>query len=214
MGLADTYRDYGYLSVGNVTGDNGEALRDKIINKISTLTDVRRIFDLGCGNGWLANQLAIRGYEVTAADLSESGIALAKKNYGEKVRFFVGGTDSHLVEMTGNQRFDLVLSSEVIEHLYCPAGLLNASAGLLKDRGYILLTTPYHGYLKNFAISFLGLSGRHYNPLWDGGHIKFFSPHTLTTLLESHGFSVVSFDFMGRVPFLWKSMICLGVKRE
>ena len=48
----------------------------------------------------------------------------------------------------------------------------------------------------------------HFTTLWDGGHIKFFSVKTLSSLLESEGFTNLQFDFAGRLPYLWKSMLC------
>jgi hypothetical protein len=53
----------------------------------------------------------------------------------------------------------------------------------------------------------------HYSALWDGGHIKFWSRSTLTTLLQEHGFRVIRFEGAGRVPLLWKSMIVTAQRR-
>ena len=74
------------------------------------------------------------------------------------------------------------------------------------------MTTPYHGYLKNLAISVIGGWDRHADPLWDGGHIKFFSRRTITRLLNEAGFRVVSFNGVGRLHYLWKSMVVVAVK--
>ena len=47
---------------------------------------------------------------------------------------------------------------------------------------------------------------------WDGGHIKFWSRHTLTTLLHETGFHVVALRGAGRWPWLWKSMLLAARK--
>lgn len=55
----------------------------------------------------------------------------------------------------------------------------------------------------------MALTGKmdgHFTALWDGGHIKFWSRKTLTTLLAKHGFEVMEFRGCGRFPYLWKSM--------
>ena len=70
-----------------------------------------------------------------------------------------------------------------------------------------MLTTPYHGYLKNLAIALTGRWDSHHDPLWEGGHIKFFSPATITRLLAGAGFAVQSIERVGRVPMLAKSMV-------
>jgi hypothetical protein len=70
-----------------------------------------------------------------------------------------------------------------------------------------VISTPYHGYLKNLAIALAGKFDSHATALWNGGHIKFWSRKTLTSLLEQNGFRVESFIGAGRLPYLWKSMI-------
>lgn len=77
----------------------------------------------------------------------------------------------------------------------------------------MVITTPYHGYLKNLALSLLDKWDVHHTPLWHGGHIKFWSRATLTELLDRHGFDVVGFSGVGRVPYLWKSMVLVARKR-
>jgi hypothetical protein len=50
----------------------------------------------------------------------------------------------------------------------------------------------------------------HFTALWDGGHIKFFSVKTLTKLLAAEEFNNYQFEFAGRFPYLWKSMLVLA----
>ena len=73
-----------------------------------------------------------------------------------------------------------------------------------------MLTTPYHGYLKNLALSVFGKWDAHFTSEWEGGHIKFWSRATLTNLLGNAGFEVFEFSGVGRVPYLWKSMILVS----
>jgi hypothetical protein len=84
----------------------------------------------------------------------------------------------------------------------------------LKAEGKLIITTPYHGYLKNIALSVSGKFDHHVNPLWDGGHIKFFSVKTLTQLLQTEGFQTIDFYFAGRLRWLWKDMICVASKTK
>jgi hypothetical protein len=72
--------------------------------------------------------------------------------------------------------------------------------------------TPYHGYLKNLALSVFDKWDFHHTPLWHGGHIKFWSKRTLTQLLTDSGFDVVEFHGVGRLPYLWKSMVLVATK--
>lgn len=73
-----------------------------------------------------------------------------------------------------------------------------------------ILSTPYHGWLKNVAIAATGAWDKHHNPLWDHGHIKFWSRKTLRKLLEESGFTDVRFERVGRIPSLAKCMIAVA----
>jgi len=48
----------------------------------------------------------------------------------------------------------------------------------------------------------------HFTSLWDGGHVKFFSVATLRQLLETENYANIQFKFSGRIPLIWKSMLC------
>lgn len=108
----------------------------------------------------------------------------------------------------------MVISTEVVEHVFLPRMFARNCHTLLKSEGTLIISTPYHGYLKNLALAAGGKMDVHFTALWDFGHIKFWSRKTLTHLLEEVGFSVREFDGVGRMPFLWKSMILVAVKRK
>ena len=167
------------------------------------------VCELGCGSGWICHRLAERGFITVGVDLSASGIKAANSTNIQNARFFHDAIDcnlSHRIDLAN--KCDIVLSNDVIEHLYRPADLLEAARGLLKPGGVMITATPYHGYMKNLAIAVLGRGDRHYDPLWDGGHVKFFSPATLTKLMVSNGFAVNNIEYVGRFYGFWKSMIC------
>jgi len=169
-----------------------------------------RVLDMGCGNGYVAAHLARDGFEVTGFDLSADGIEIAQRQY-PMVTFKVASVYDDLTAVVGTG-FDWVISSEVIEHLYFPKRLLQGASGVLKDGGGLIVSTPYHGYLKNMALSLFDKWDSHHTAHFDGGHIKFLSERTLGTMLEETGFSNIQFGNAGRVPFLWKSMVCRAQK--
>jgi 2-polyprenyl-3-methyl-5-hydroxy-6-metoxy-1,4-benzoquinol methylase len=80
--------------------------------------DVKKVLDIGCGNGFIASHLARKGYAVTGIDVSPDGVILANKAYPDLV-FEVASAYDNLADRFGDD-FDLVVSSEVIEHLYSP----------------------------------------------------------------------------------------------
>jgi 2-polyprenyl-6-hydroxyphenyl methylase/3-demethylubiquinone-9 3-methyltransferase len=161
------------------------------------------VFELGCGNGSAARMLASEGYSVTGVDPSESGIEIAKCHENAHLTFEVGSTADDLAARFG--QFPVVISLEVIEH--CPSAreFMHSFASLLAPGGVGLISTPYHGYLKNLAVVALGGFDRHFNPLWEGGHLKFFTEATLRELFTETGFARQEFHRIGRIPPLAKS---------
>jgi 2-polyprenyl-3-methyl-5-hydroxy-6-metoxy-1,4-benzoquinol methylase len=171
-----------------------------------------KILDLGCGNGSFTNYLTQQGFNATGLDPSESGIALAKQSFPD-IEFIQGDIYNLPFSQLENQ-FDYIVSIDVIEHLYLPRIMPQVAKRCLKAEGKLIITTPYHGYLKNIALSVSGKFDHHVNPLWDGGHIKFFSVKTLTQLLQTEGFQTIDFYFAGRLRWLWKDMICVASKTK
>ena len=170
----------------------------------------KRVLDLGCGKGTLCGALSGAGFDVVGCDPSEDGIGFARRSY-PKIRFhLVGVYDDPAV--LNPDCFDVVVSTEVIEHIFLPRSLPRFASKVLRHGGHLILTTPYHGYIKNVAMAVTGKLDRHFTALWDGGHIKFWSRATLSRLLSEEGFSVTGFIGAGRIPYLWKSMILISQK--
>ena len=83
----------------------------------------------------------------------------------------------------------------------------SVARAVLSPGGFLIVSTPYHGYAKNLALAVAGRWDRHHDVDRVGGHIKFWSQATLTRLLRDNGFEVLAFRGVGRVPYLWKSMV-------
>lgn len=202
-------RDYGWKSTEATPAHN--YLLPAIIDLIQDLGDDLSVLDAGCGNGFVAGILARAGYKVTAIDISEDGIVLARKAY-PNVRFEVASVYDDLHSIVNE--VDVVVSSEVIEHLYYPQQFLQNARSIIRPGGHIILTTPYHGYFKNLALSLFNQWDKHFTVGWTGGHIKFFSEKTLSKMLQDAGFSQITFNNAGRVKWLWKSIVCRAQKNE
>jgi 2-polyprenyl-3-methyl-5-hydroxy-6-metoxy-1,4-benzoquinol methylase len=172
----------------------------------------RRIVDIGCGNGALCRELASRGYEVVGCEPSAEGVRFAQSSAPELV-FHQTGVDDDPAAV-GNESFDVAIATEVIEHLVRPRNLPRFAKQLIRPGGHLIISTPYHGYLKNLFLALTNKWDAHLNPFWDGGHIKFWSRKTLSQLLNEGGFRVVRFIGAGRVLFLWKSIIIVAQKPQ
>lgn len=199
------YQDYGYYS------NKACHVQAYILYPIESLLDKTKntkILDIGCGNGWLVNHLIAKGFDAYGIDASASGIKIA--NQQNPNRFFLQDVSKNDLPIEIKDiSFDTIISTEVIEHLYDPITYFDFCYQVLKKNGHgeILLTTPYHGYLKNLILSLSGKMDNHFTAEWVGGHIKFWSKKTLNSVLIKSGFRIQTFIGCGRIPFLWKSML-------
>jgi 2-polyprenyl-3-methyl-5-hydroxy-6-metoxy-1,4-benzoquinol methylase len=167
----------------------------------------RRIFEIGCGDGAFAAELARKGYEVSGIDGSESGIQHANATW-PNLNLKKASVDDDLRAAFGT--FPIVLSAEVIEHIYLPRTLLRRVWDLLEPNGIAIITTPYHGYFKNLLLSLLNRWDWHFHVNDDYGHIKFFSPTTLMAMAKECGLEPLELIRVGRIPVLAKSMILVA----
>ncbi|WP_405223943.1 class I SAM-dependent methyltransferase [Lentisalinibacter sediminis] len=168
-----------------------------------------RLFDVGCGNGSIAARLAEEGWHVAGIDPSREGISQANRSF-PSLSLERGSAYDDLAGMYGT--FPVVISLEVVEHLYSPREYARTVYDLLEVGGRAILSTPYHGYWKNLALAITGKMDDHFTALWDHGHIKFWSIQTLSALLEEAGLSNLKFYRVGRIPPLAKSMIVVAEK--
>lgn len=165
----------------------------------------RTLLDVGCGNGALSARLADAGFAVTGIDFEPSGVDLARRAH-PGLSFAVHDVGDPLpVEMAGF--FDVVVATEIVEHLFRPRVLFARAREALGPQGEIVVSTPYHGYAKNLALALSGKFDDHWGPCTDYGHVKFFSRRTLGALAAECGFEPTGCVLAGRVPALAATMV-------
>lgn len=166
-----------------------------------------RLFEIGAGNGHVAGVLAGRGYEVSGIEPSIDGVRLANQ-FAPGAKIWAGSVYDDLSAHHG--QYDVVYALEVLEHLYAPRELIAQATRLLRPGGALILSTPFHGYWKNLSLAITGKLDAHFTALWDHGHIKFWSEHTLRTLLTEGGLKTEDVAFAGRRYPFSKSMIAVA----
>lgn len=199
----------GYCYADGLTNPSHRHLLPPLRSKLRQLEPEGhgRLFELGCGNGSVAAILSADGWEVTGVDPSEQGIAAASLAH-PGLRLELGSAYDDLAGRYG--RFPVVVSLEVVEHVYAPRDYALTLFELLEPGGTAIISTPYHGYLKNLALAVTGKMDQHFTALWDHGHIKFWSMKTLSTLLTEAGFEEPRYLRVGRIPPLAHSMIAIA----
>ncbi|QJU59537.1 bifunctional 2-polyprenyl-6-hydroxyphenol methylase/3-demethylubiquinol 3-O-methyltransferase UbiG [Sphingomonas sp. AP4-R1] len=158
----------------------------------------RRALDVGCGAGLLSEPLARLGAQVTGLDAAAENVAVARAHaagQGLAIEYRHGG-----IEGLAGERYDLIVSMEVIEHVADPAAFVGGIARALAPGGLVLLSTPNRTPLSRLALITLG-EGLGMVPKGTHDWSKFLTPDELSALLEAAGLTVIdragmSFDPM------------------
>ncbi|MEA3212630.1 MAG: 2-polyprenyl-6-hydroxyphenyl methylase / 3-demethylubiquinone-9 3-methyltransferase [Chthoniobacter sp.] len=99
----------------------------------------REALDAGCGLGFFSQRLHERGAKVTACDLGPRLVERTRQRVGCAAEV---ADVLQLKAHFGRDRFDLVVSSECIEHTPAPDTAVRQMAEVLKPGGYLALSTP------------------------------------------------------------------------
>lgn len=148
------------------------------------------MLDIGCGGGLLAEPLARLGAQVTGIDAAERNIAIARahaEQTGTRITYLPCAAEDLL---NGQQRFDVVLAMEVIEHVSDPAVFLATAAALMKPDGLLFVAT-LNRTVKSYALAIVGAE---YVMRWlpRGTHDwhKFMRPSEIARPLRQAGLTV------------------------
>jgi 2-polyprenyl-6-hydroxyphenyl methylase/3-demethylubiquinone-9 3-methyltransferase len=130
-------------------------LRLDYIRQRTVLRDARAL-DIGCGGGILAESLAKHGARVTAIDMAEGPLAVAKLHQAES------GTDIDYLRIAAEQfakshsgQFDLVTCLEMLEHVPAPSSVVSACAELVRPGGDVFFSTINRNP-KSFMLAIIG----------------------------------------------------------
>lgn len=206
--MSNVVDQYGWQT--SAEPESGGYITPEVLRILKRLK-VGRVCDIGSGNGALAGALRDAGLQAVGVEYDKQGVEVARQHFPGINFYNLGVQDDPAPVMAAEgQAFDAVVSTEVVEHLFSPHLLPAFARQIVAGGGYLVISTPYHGYLKNLALSVFNKWDKHHTPLWHGGHVKFWSRKTLTQLLEANGFRVTEFHGAGRLPWLWKSMILVA----
>lgn len=226
-----------------ITYNKKLAKKDKNFSRFTNIADIKRlkfitsafqkylpvnasILDIGCGNGNISMHLGEFGFKVHGIDISPKAVAVAKQeNKLPNVTFEVMDAEDLLFSKT---KYDGIVCSEVLKHLYLPSELLQVVHEILKDEGVLIVTVPnglgprellvtrpmqflqrHFKFLWSFLTKFkklLGYKGTTVQSAADNlSHVQFFTKWSLKKLADKNFFKILKFrngDFVADVfPF-------------
>lgn len=157
------------------------------------------ILDVGCASGWFLNEMAKQFplAECVGVDAYKPAIMYAQKKY-KNIRFIV--SDAHKLPFPNNT-FDLVICTEVLEHVINPAGVMDEIKRVLKPKGIAVIEMDSGNLL--FRIIWHWWTNLR-NGVWKDAHIHAFNAEVLETLLKKSKLRLTykkSFNFSMAIAF-------------
>ena len=162
----------------------------------------KRVLDVGCGGGILAESMAGRGALVTGIDLGERALGVARLHLLESrqnVDYRLVSAEALAQELPGN--FDIVTCMEMLEHVPDPASVVRACTKLLKPGGQLFLSTINRN-LKAYLFAVIG--GEYLLKLLPRGthdYARFLRPAELARYCRDAGLRVDEVIGMSYNPF-------------
>ncbi len=151
----------------------------KIIKTVKKIK-VKDILIIGCGRGILDIKLAKEGYNITSFDSSKTAIEYLKKRVKDE-GISINAFQADLTKLNLNKKFDLVIASEVIEHIEDDIGAVDVIKKLIRPSKYFLMTVPYNPKL--------------WNALEDSDHYRRYLIKDIERLLQ--GFKILKKEVFG-----------------
>lgn len=147
------------------------------------------VLDLGCGIGSLTQSVACESKKVIGMDLIYNNIRIAEKFcYHPRIKYKVGNVNN------AKGKYDVIIMSEVIEHLLKPYEMLQKCHKMLTKQGRLILTTPNATSLTNVLINVLkGNKSLGNVPGTQSEHVMSWDIRTLTRLLKEAKFEVLRY---------------------
>jgi 2-polyprenyl-3-methyl-5-hydroxy-6-metoxy-1,4-benzoquinol methylase len=169
--LYDYYSDLTDEDLTERHSTQNRARQQALLQRLSSYTAGRKLLDVGCGDGQLLQTAGEAGWEAVGIDLSDAAVALCRRRGldASNTDFFDRSLDA--------RRFDVIVMSELIEHVPAPQRFLSRAESLLEPGGVLYLTTPNFGSL---ARRMLAERWSVMHP----EHIGYFEPSTLRDMVR------------------------------
>lgn len=162
----------------------------------------KRVADVGCGGGILAESMAARGAEVTGIDLAEAPLGVARLHLlesGLQVEYLAASAEALADERPG--AYDVVTCLEMLEHVPDPAAVVAACQRLVKPGGHVFFSTINRNP-KSFLFAIVGAEYvLRLLPKGTHEYAKFIRPSELERWIRAAGLTLRHITGMQYNPF-------------
>ncbi|MCL4477973.1 MAG: class I SAM-dependent methyltransferase [Deltaproteobacteria bacterium] len=152
-----------------------------IADNLGKVSKAKRVLDIGCGNGAFLTMFKKIGCEVYVTEFNKSAEDVCRS---KGIKMLSGGLMPQM-ESNLSDKFDLVILTEVIEHVNNPRDIINNISDLLKKNGYLYITTPNY-----FSIDRL-IMGPQWGMICYPEHLILWNPKTLDQFLRTCGYEKI-----------------------
>ena len=174
-------REYG--TEGVYLSPDPEHYHHKILNRLKSN---QVILDVGCATGYLGAVAKKSGNRVYGIEISETAADKATRILDSVI---VGNVEE--IELPYPvESFDVIICSDIVEHLFDPQGVLVKLRQYLKQDGQLMVAVPN---IAHYTVRWMLLRGKwQYSGIgcMDYGHLRFFNKQTMAELLRASGYSV------------------------
>ena len=166
-----------------------------IIETITNSIEKGKALDVGCSTGYIGRLLKDMGFYVVGIDISKRAIDKAKK-YIDKA--YVCDIENCNFDNILDEKFDVIILADVIEHLFDPEQVLVVLKKFLNENGFFVISIPNIANWRARLSLLLGKWEYKRTGLFDYGHIRFFTLESFTKLLKSCGLKIVDMKIFPR----------------
>jgi SAM-dependent methyltransferase len=176
-----------YGSVISCDGPYSVKPRGDLLSLLPADVEIASICELGCADGTNLRYFG-RHFSVPHSELVGVDICRSERIDVSNFNFVHSSVEAWLA--TSSERYDLIILSDVLEHLYNPWVVLRAIRERVTNDGRVLISVPN---IRNLRYAQAVISGRFLyqkTGLFDETHIRFFSHESIAFYLRELGFSV------------------------
>ena len=163
----------------------------------------KTVLDVGCGFGALSEAIGKKGYTVWGIEIDKAACQIAQKRLDRVLLTDLADIEA-VGSAIGDMKFDYLVFSDVLEHLYDPYTILKAYLAFLKKDGKVLISVPNAVVWTNRLAFLFGRFEYADTGVMDRTHVRFFTFRTAKQLVAAAGCEIVKTDY---TPFLARAVL-------